>query len=65
MLDEDGDFARRCNPEMVQLDTLEDPEEIDAVQALIERHARLHRQRRAAAQVLADWDELRAASSSR
>ena len=34
VLDEDGDFAKRCNKEMVELQRLEEPEEIEAVKDL-------------------------------
>jgi glutamate synthase (ferredoxin) len=33
--DEDGSFESRCNPEMVQLFPLTDPEDVDEVQALL------------------------------
>jgi len=36
--DEDGDFASRCNLEMVALEKLEEPEEMDLVRGLMERH---------------------------
>ena len=39
VFDTQGDFQRRCNPEMVQLFRLEDEEEIALLQALIRRHA--------------------------
>src|SRR5262249_47687962 len=39
VLDEVGDFPRRCNHEMVKLFPLEDPEEIELVQDMIRRHA--------------------------
>jgi glutamate synthase (ferredoxin) len=38
VLDEEGDFARRCNFEMVELEQLDDAEEIEEVHALIQRH---------------------------
>jgi glutamate synthase (ferredoxin) len=34
-----GDFASRCNPEMVELSPLTDPEEIDLVKQMITKHA--------------------------
>ena len=37
VLDRDGTFATRCNPEMVALEELE-PEDIDIVRALVEEH---------------------------
>jgi glutamate synthase (NADPH/NADH) large chain len=54
VLDEDRDFARRCNKEMVQLYALEDPQEIDFVKDLVFRHSRLTSSTRAA-KVLVDW----------
>ena len=38
ILDRSGDFARLCNREMVDLETLDDPEEIREVQGLIQNH---------------------------
>jgi glutamate synthase (ferredoxin) len=38
VLDEDGDFATRCNLEMVGLEALEEPEDLDLVKGLLERH---------------------------
>src|SRR5207237_3983472 len=37
VLDEAGDFARRCNTEMVKLFRLEDAEEIEQLQDMIRR----------------------------
>lgn len=41
VLDVKGDFATRCNMEMVGLEKLEDPKEIEEVRKMIERHAEL------------------------
>ncbi len=38
VLDEDGDFHTRCNMEMVGLEPLEEPEDLDLVKGLLERH---------------------------
>jgi glutamate synthase (ferredoxin) len=38
VLDEAGDFPSRCNREMVDLETLADPEEIRDLRDLIQRH---------------------------
>src|SRR5450432_1502503 len=46
VIDEAGDFARRCNMEMVTLGKLDDAEEAIAVQAMIARHAQLTGSRR-------------------
>jgi glutamate synthase (ferredoxin) len=55
VLDEDDDFAQRCNKEMVLLYRLRYPEEIDLVKDLIFRHAQLTGSTRAS-KVLVDWD---------
>src|SRR5438045_8286254 len=39
VLDEDGDFHRRCNQQMVGLEKLEEEAEIDEIRQMIERHA--------------------------
>jgi glutamate synthase (ferredoxin) len=57
VLDEPGDFARRVNTQMVEIEPLADPEEIAAVRALIERHAGYTGSVRAAA-VLAQWPQM-------
>jgi glutamate synthase (NADPH/NADH) large chain len=38
VLDDDGTFARRCNPEMVDLERLDDDDEATLVHELIARH---------------------------
>src|SRR5436190_9264812 len=40
VLDEKGDFARRCNTGMVDLDNMESLEDIAELKALVEKHAR-------------------------
>ncbi|MBF2075898.1 MAG: glutamate synthase large subunit [Synechococcales cyanobacterium C42_A2020_086] len=55
ILDEAGDFATRCNQQMVGLESLEDPDEIEEVRQLIQRHADYTGSPKAA-RVLADWD---------
>ncbi len=57
VLDEVGDFSRRCNHEMVKLTTLTD-EDAEEVRALIRRHAELTRSEHAW-KILALWDEMR------
>jgi glutamate synthase domain-containing protein 2/glutamate synthase domain-containing protein 1/glutamate synthase domain-containing protein 3 len=59
VLDRDGEFARRCNPEMVTLEKLEDGDEAAEVWEMIHRHAALTNSR-LANRVLADWDEMQA-----
>ena len=49
VLDEDDDFAARCNKEMVLLYRLRYPEEIEFVKDLVFRHAAAHGQRPRAA----------------
>jgi len=57
VLDEIGDFATRCNKEMVGLDKLADADEIEEIWKLIQRHQTCTRSERAA-KVLADWENL-------
>jgi glutamate synthase (ferredoxin) len=57
ILDEAGDFATRCNPQMVGLETLDDPEEITELHQLIQNHAKYTGSEKAAA-VLANWDAM-------
>jgi glutamate synthase (NADPH/NADH) large chain len=56
VLDEAGDFARRCNTEMVKLFSLDDPEEIEEVLRMVERHLE-HTQSARAKRLLLQWDE--------
>jgi glutamate synthase (ferredoxin) len=54
VLDEHGDFPRRCNQQMVALEKLESTDEIEDVWKLIQRHqAYTHSAR--AARILASW----------
>jgi glutamate synthase (ferredoxin) len=57
ILDQVGDFALRCNQQMVSLEPLEDGEEIDALHQLIQNHADYTHSKKAH-QVLASWDEM-------
>jgi glutamate synthase (ferredoxin) len=57
ILDEAGDFATRCNKEMVGLDKLADADEIEEIWKLIQRH-QAYTQSERAAKVLADWKNL-------
>jgi glutamate synthase (ferredoxin) len=54
VIDEAGDFAQRCNLEMVDLEAFADETEEMEVRSLIERHAELTGSRRAL-NILADW----------
>ena len=56
VLDESGDFATRCNTQMVALEAL-DGEEIDDLRELIQRHADYTNSQKAAL-VLANWSEM-------
>ena len=54
VLDLDGDFERRCNHGMVDLESLVETDDIDLVLGLMSRHRQLTNSARAA-HVLADW----------
>jgi glutamate synthase domain-containing protein 2/glutamate synthase domain-containing protein 1/glutamate synthase domain-containing protein 3 len=57
VLDEHGGFARHCNQEMAKLFPLEDPFEMEEVQAMIRKHADYTGSNRAW-KVLSLWDTL-------
>ncbi|MCH7577367.1 MAG: glutamate synthase large subunit, partial [Chloroflexi bacterium] len=52
-----GDFATRCNMEMVALEPLEDSEDLDLVHGLMERHAE-YTDSAVAKGLLRDWPEV-------
>ncbi len=54
VMDEAGDFAARCNMELVGLEKLEAADEIEEVWKLIQRHQTYTKSERAA-KILADW----------
>jgi glutamate synthase domain-containing protein 2/glutamate synthase domain-containing protein 1/glutamate synthase domain-containing protein 3 len=54
ILDEKGDFATRCNMEMVALEKLVDADEIEIVWKMVQRHQTYTNSERAA-KILADW----------
>jgi glutamate synthase (ferredoxin) len=56
VMDERGDFASRCNTEMVQLSLLRDAEEIEVVKQQIFRHAEYTGSIRAT-EILLSWEE--------
>src|SRR6202011_1251372 len=56
VLDGDGDFKRRCNRQMVDLEALDEAEDLALVQRLIVRHVQ-HTGSQLGARVLQDWDE--------
>jgi len=57
VLDEAGDFATRCNREMVDLETLEDPEEIREIHEMITKHGQYTGSKRAEL-VLGSWESM-------
>ena len=57
ILDEVGDFATRCNQQMVGLETLSDPEEIADLRQLIQQHIDYTGSPKAT-QVIANWEAM-------
>jgi glutamate synthase (ferredoxin) len=57
ILDEQGDFATRCNTQMVGLETLSDVEEIGKLKGSISKHAQYTKSQKAIS-VLANWDQM-------
>jgi glutamate synthase (ferredoxin) len=57
VLDVDGDFERRCNLGMVDLEPLDQPEDVELVRDLIGRHA-AHTGSTCAADLLARWADV-------
>ncbi|HTM04601.1 MAG TPA: glutamate synthase large subunit [Vicinamibacterales bacterium] len=57
VLDRDGDFARKCNREMVDLETLTESDEIDFIQVAIVKHVTYTGSRYAEA-LLSDWGQV-------
>ena len=57
VLDETDDFPTRCNQDMVELEELEDPDEIEEIWKLIQRHQAYTGSERAA-KILASWRKL-------
>jgi glutamate synthase (ferredoxin) len=56
VLDETGDFARRVNPQMVGIEKFDEPKEIAAVRAMIQKHFDYTKSERART-ILANWDQ--------
>ena len=54
VLDRDSDFAKKCNREMVDLETIVDGEELDFLQVAIVKHV-TYTGSRYAEQILSDW----------
>ncbi len=57
VLDEAGDFPRRCNQQMVTLEKLIEPDEIEQIWKLVQRHQAYTRSARAAG-ILANWQAM-------
>ena len=55
VLDNNQDFASKCNMEMVELETLENAKEIEELKALIAEHKE-NTNSDVAEELLADWD---------
>ncbi len=55
VLDEEGDFASRCNLGMVELEPMADPDDIETVRDLLIQHAG-YTGSQVAARLLNDWD---------
>ncbi|MDR3634110.1 MAG: glutamate synthase large subunit [Isosphaeraceae bacterium] len=55
VFDESGDFPQRCNLEMVDLEPLREPEDLDTVRDLLIQHAG-YTGSTVAARLLSDWD---------
>ena len=55
VFDEAGDFPQRCNLEMVDLEPLREPEDLDLVRDLLIQHAG-YTGSTVAARILGDWD---------
>jgi glutamate synthase domain-containing protein 2/glutamate synthase domain-containing protein 3 len=56
VLDEKGDFARHCNQQMVGLKKLDNPDEIEQIWKMIQRHQTYTHSVRAGA-ILEDWEK--------
>jgi len=57
VLDLAGVFPRRCNTELVELQRIHDPDEIEALRTIIQWHGKKTRSWRAA-QILAEWSRM-------
>ncbi|KAH1075356.1 hypothetical protein J1N35_027684 [Gossypium stocksii] len=57
VLDVDGKFQSRCNPELVDLDKIEEEEDIITLKMMIQQHQR-HTNSQLAREVLADFESL-------
>ncbi|MGH8594739.1 MAG: hypothetical protein ACREV3_13065, partial [Gammaproteobacteria bacterium] len=59
VLDLEGDFERRCNAGMVDLEALDDMDEVETVRDLLIRHHRFT-QSTVAQRILANWTRMQA-----
>jgi glutamate synthase (ferredoxin) len=57
VLDEEGDFERRCNRGMVDLEPLAEREDLEVIRDLIRKHAE-YTQSTLARKILANWDHM-------
>jgi glutamate synthase (ferredoxin) len=57
VLDDSGDFYRRCNQQMAALEKVTDAAEIEEIRQMIKRHAQYTGSQRAE-RILAFWDEM-------
>jgi glutamate synthase (ferredoxin) len=57
VLDRQGDFARKCNREMVDMETIVDSDELDFLQVAIVKHV-TYTGSRYAEQILSDWSQI-------
>jgi len=57
VLDEVGDFDKRCNTQMVAIEPFDDPVEIEEVRQMIDRHSKYTRSQRAF-KILALWEKM-------
>jgi len=57
VLDERGLFDKNCNMQMVGLEKIEDPEEIQQVREMVEKHQK-YTQSQKAARVLQNWTQM-------
>ncbi len=57
VLDETGEFPRRCNTQMVTLEKLQDPDEIEQVWKIVQRHQTYTGSARGA-KILAEWKQM-------
>ncbi len=57
VLDEAGDFSRRCNQQMIALEKVDNTAEIEEVRQMIKRHADYTRSQRAL-NILGSWEQM-------